>query len=308
MPSDAEIRQAAELLRRGELVAFPTETVYGLGASALDPVALGRIYAIKRRPLTSPLIVHVDSIDRARSLAASWPDAAQQLAERFWPGPLTLVVSKASDVPDIATAGLPTVGLRIPSHPVALALLRAAAIPVAAPSANRFTGLSPTRAEHVRRELGHQVAMVLDGGPCEVGIESTVVSVAGGLPVLLRPGMILPAEIEAVIGPLHRRPSDSPRHASPGLHPRHYSPRTRLLLAGARELPAGQGIFLYLTQPHPIVYSQRLPNDPARFAAVLYDTLHRLDKQDWDWIAIEPPPDSSAWAPILDRLHRAATK
>ena len=181
----AEIKQAAELLRAGRLVAFPTETVYGLGANALDAQAVARIFEAKGRPLSSPLIVHVDSIGMARGLAGEWPDAAEKLAHRFWPGPLTIIVPKQPVVPDIVTAGLPSVGLRIPAHPVALALLQAVKIPLAAPSANRFTQLSPTTAEHVRESLGHAVDMILDGGPCTVGIESTVISLAGSMPRIL---------------------------------------------------------------------------------------------------------------------------
>ncbi|MBI4873456.1 MAG: threonylcarbamoyl-AMP synthase, partial [Acidobacteria bacterium] len=196
------IQRAAELIRAGRLVAFPTETVYGLGANALDAAAVEKIFAAKGRPSTSPLIVHVDSEEMARTLARQWPDAAHVLVRRFWPGPLTLVVPKRECVPDVVTAGLATVGLRAPSHPLALALIRAAGVPIAAPSANRFTGLSPTTAEHVRRGLGEAADLILDGGPTVVGIESTVLSLAGQRPLLLRPGMVSREAIEALIGPL----------------------------------------------------------------------------------------------------------
>src|SRR5882762_10333221 len=215
-PKPAEIEAAARLLRAGRLVAFPTETVYGLGANALDPQAVARIYAVKRRPPTSPLIVHVVSIEMAKSLVTKWPDTAEQLAIRFWPGPLTLVLPtgvgtglrpvqaerSSAVIASIVTAGLPTVGLRIPAHPIALALIKAAGLPLAAPSANRFTELSPTTAAHVRSSLGSDVDLILDGGPCQVGIESTVVSLAGPQPVLLRPGGIARADIEAIVGPI----------------------------------------------------------------------------------------------------------
>lgn len=294
-PSSGELRCAAELLRRGELVAFPTETVYGLGANALDADAVRKIYEAKGRPSTSPLIVHVDSIEMARSLASRWPDAAEKLARRWWPGPLTIVVPKRTEVPDIVTAGLPTVGLRMPSHPAALALIREAGVPLAGPSANRFTELSPTTAEHVRRGLGDRVAMVLDGGPCEVGIESTVVSVAGPEPVLLRPGMVSRRDLEGTLGaPLQSYAAEAGSHPSPGLHPRHYSPKTPLFLLPC-DLPAGPGVTL-----------RDLPRDPEAYAALLYARLHELDGQGWDWIAIEPPPDTPEWAAILDRLRRAA--
>jgi tRNA threonylcarbamoyl adenosine modification protein (Sua5/YciO/YrdC/YwlC family) len=218
-----EIERAAELLRAGRLVAFPTETVYGLGANALDPAAVQRIFEAKGRPLSSPLIVHVDSIGMARELALQWPDAAEKLARRFWPGPLTIVLPKQPVVPDIVTASLPSVGLRIPAHPVAIALLQAAKIPLAAPSANRFMELSPTTAEHVRIGLGDEVDMILDGGPCSIGIESTVISFAGPVPKILRPGMISQPDIEAAA---RNRPASIPATIARGLpssleiHPR----------------------------------------------------------------------------------------
>src|SRR5215831_13572708 len=192
------IARAAELIRAGRLVAFPTETVYGLGANALDAAAVERIFTAKGRPRSSPLIVHVASIRMARDLAAEWPVAAEVLAGRYWPGPLTLVVPKLPVVPDIVTGGLPTVALRMPAHPLALELIRTAGVPIAAPSANRFTELSPTAAAHVPESLAD---FTLDGGPAQVGIESTVLSLAGE-PVLLRPGIILLPEIEALIGPV----------------------------------------------------------------------------------------------------------
>src|SRR5277367_5027978 len=200
MASDQDIKKAGEILRSGGLVVFPTETVYGLGANALDAAAVAKIYALKGRPATSPLIVHVGSVEQARELAAEWPAEAERLAREYWPGPLTIVVAKKAAIPDGVTAGLTTVGLRMPRHPVALALLREAGVPIAAPSANRYTGLSPTTARHVRETFGQELAMVLDGGPAAVGIESTVLSLAGVGAVLLRPGMLTRSEIEAVIG------------------------------------------------------------------------------------------------------------
>ncbi|MGC8793298.1 MAG: L-threonylcarbamoyladenylate synthase, partial [Bryobacteraceae bacterium] len=198
MAAAQEIERAARLIREGRLVAFPTETVYGLGANALDRDAVRKIFEVKGRPSTSPVIVHVDSIEMARGLARQWPQAAEVLARRFWPGPLTLVVPRAAVIPHEVTAGLDTVGLRMPAHPVALALIRAAGVPIAAPSANRFSRLSPTTAEHVRRSLGDAVDMILDGGPTALGLESSVLSVAGP-PRLLRPGMILREQIEELI-------------------------------------------------------------------------------------------------------------
>jgi L-threonylcarbamoyladenylate synthase len=290
------LEQAAALIRAGKLVAFPTETVYGLGANALDAAAVARIFDAKRRPRTSPLIVHVDSVEMARGLASEWPDAAEQLACRYWPGPLTLVVPKHASIPDIVTAGLPTVGLRMPAHALALELIRSAGVPIAAPSANRFTELSPTLAGHVPEGLADYV---VDGGPARVGIESTVLSLVGA-PTLLRPGVIPLTEIEAVIGPVLSAgdPAEG-AHASPGMHRRHYRPVTPLYLVerGAGP-PAGCGAWLRI--------GREMPADPAEYAAVLYETLHRLDAEGVGGIAVERPPDTPEWAGVLDRLRRAA--
>jgi L-threonylcarbamoyladenylate synthase len=292
------VEQAAALIREGKLVAFPTETVYGLGANALDAAAVERIFIAKSRPHTSPLIVHVDSIAMARRLAGEWPPSAAILAEHYWPGPLTLVVPKQKIVPDIVTAGLPTVALRMPAHPMALELIAAAGVPIAAPSANRFTELSPTAAGHVPASIADYV---MDGGPARVGIESTVLSLAG-TPVLLRPGVIPLPEIEALIGPV--RTSADPvegAHASPGMHPRHYRPRTPLhFLKPSSQPPPGRGALLRI--------GREMPADPRAYAAALYETLHRLDAQSLDWIAIEEPPETPEWAGVLDRLRRAAAR
>lgn len=292
------LSNAAGLIRAGELVAFPTETVYGLGANALDPGAIEKIYAAKGRPPSSPLIVHVSSIEMARSLVREWPERAEQLTRIFWPGPLTLVLPKQPHVPDRVTAGLDTVGVRMPANPIAQELIREAGVPIAAPSANMFGGLSPTTAQHVREALGDRVAMVLDGGRTTVGIESTVLSLVGPEAVLLRLGMVTQQEIEAVIGPvrvLGQAPEGA--HSSPGLHRRHYSPKTPLLLIEPGQEPTGgRGICI------------QMPTDPAAYAAVLYERLHEADAQGWDWIAIEQPPRSEEWAAIRDRLERAASR
>lgn len=290
------VERAAALIRAGRLVAFPTETVYGLGANALDAAAVERIFAAKGRPRSSPMIVHVDSVEMARALAARWPDAAETLARRYWPGPLSLVVPKRAQVPDIVTAGLPTVGLRMPAHPLALELIRAAGVPIAAPSANRFTELSPTMAEHVPESLADYV---LDGGPARVGIESTVLSLVDA-PVLLRPGVIPLPEIEALIGPVRVASAPAPdAHASPGMHPRHYRPETPLcLLSPGDRPPEGHGAWLRI--------GREMPANPLEYAAVLYETLHRLDAQGLDWIAAERPPETPEWAGVADRLRRAA--
>ena len=323
--SQSEISTAARLLRAGRLVAFPTETVYGLGANALDPEAVARIYAVKGRPATSPLIVHVASIEMVHSLVAVWPDIADRLARRFWPGPLTLVLPigrvgpglrpgqaerSPATIPLLVTAGLPTVGLRMPAHPVALALIRAAGVPLAAPSANRFTQLSPTTADHVRRSLGSDVDLVLDGGPCQVGIESTVLSLAGPKPVLLRPGGISRAELVAVIGPVASAEEvRDGAHPAPGMHPRHYSPRTPLLLVKDGKVPdRGKGI--YLRHKHPPsradIKTVQMPATAPDYATALYDKLHEADATSYDWIAVDILPDSPDWEAVQDRLHRAA--
>ena len=295
-PTSENIARAAKFIRAGKLVAFPTETVYGLGANALDAGAVSRIFEAKKRPRTSPLIVHVASIEMAREFAAEWPDAAEALARRYWPGPLTLVLPKRACIPDIVTAGLPTAGLRMPAHPVALDLIRAAGVPIAAPSANRFTELSPTAAAHVREELAD---CVLDGGPARIGIESTVLSLAGAA-TLLRPGVIPLPEIEALIGPVSVAvEAGAGAHAAPGMHARHYRPATPLLLIGEGDaVPEGRGVRLRI--------GIEMPADPLAYAAALYETLHRLDAEGWEWIAVERPPDAPEWSGVLDRLRRAA--
>src|ERR1700674_2453742 len=344
MPQTAdpgEIDHAARLLRAGRLVAFPTETVYRLGANALDAEAVARIYAVKRRPATSPLIVHVASIEMAQSLVANWPEVADRLASRFWPGPLTLVLPKShagadaflrlrsgpapaeqssakpssSTIPPIVTAGLPTVGLRMPAHPIALALIRAAGVPLAAPSANRFTELSPTTTDHVRLSLGSEVDYILDGGPCSLGIESTVLSLVGPRPILLRPGGISRTELEAIAGPVAsasevQTGAPAGAHPSPGMHPRHYSPRTPLLLVKDGKLPdQGQGI--YLQHQHPpsreSFQTIQMPAPAPDYAAALYEILHQADAGNYNWIVVDLPPNRPEWEAVHDRLRRAAS-
>ena len=296
-PTDAELSRAAEVVRRGGLVAFPTETVYGLGANALDATAVSRIFEAKKRPWASPVIVHVADEAMARSLSAEWPAAAQKLARQYWPGPLTIVVRKARIVPDIVTANLDSVGLRMPDHPVAAALIRRAGVPIAAPSANRFGEISPTTAEHVRAGLGAAVEVILDGGPTQVGIESTVVSVRRTPPAVLRPGMIALEELERITGQAWEREADLPEIVeSPGQHPRHYAPKTPFfVLEPGENSPGGRGTVL------------RMPDDPREYAAELYARMHEADKQGWNWIAVRRPPDSPEWAGIQDRLRRAST-
>jgi L-threonylcarbamoyladenylate synthase len=356
----AKIEHAARLLRAGRLVAFPTETVYGLGANALDPEAVARIFAVKGRPATSPLIVHVASIEMAQFLVAAWPATAAGLAQKFWPGPLTLVLPtsrvepsqshmqttalhptgagvgtgaspvqaeqtgapdqpvvgwaglrSSATIPLIVTAGLPTVGLRMPAHPIALALISAAGVPLAAPSANRFTQLSPTTADHVRRSLADDVDYILDGGPCQVGIESTVLSLAEPQPVLLRPGGISRPRIEAVIGAVATAAGPAAgAHPAPGMHPRHYSPRTSLFLVAQGKLPP-RGRGFYLQHRHPPnrtdVSVVQMPHSAAEYTAALYHQLHEADAGNYDWIAVDLPPNTPDWEAVHDRLRRAAS-
>ncbi len=326
-PDAASIERAAEILRRGGLVAFPTETVYGLGANALDPAAIARIFAAKGRPANNPLIVHVADVASARELVADWPENAERLAAAFWPGPLTLVLRKSARVPDAVTAGLPAVGVRVPAHPVALALIRAANLPIAAPSANRSTELSPVSARHVERSLGERVDLILDGGPTRVGIESTVVDLTGARPRILRPGTIGAQALAQVVGPLdetaHSPPGDDAPRLAPGMMDRHYAPRARLVLATpgddsvrevCRAARARGGLVGSVSLGGRDLESNletdvavRLPRDPDAVAARLYETLHAFDDEGCELVVFERPPSDSAWRAVLDRLERAAT-
>jgi L-threonylcarbamoyladenylate synthase len=322
-PDASALADAAQILRQGGLVAFPTETVYGLGAHALDPAAIARIYEAKGRPSYNPLIVHVASVEAARALSSAWPDAAERLAERFWPGPLTLVVPRAAGIPDAVSAGLATVGIRIPAHPVAHALLEAAGIPLAAPSANRSMAVSPTTAEHVRRSLGNAVDMIVDGGPSPVGIESTVLSLAGGVPTILRPGAIPASELREVLGRVEMasgEPAGGAARPSPGMLDRHYAPRgeVRLFDPAAREAAfakavwaasddRGVGVIAFAPVSASGAEVVTMPADPREYGARLYAALHALDAAGCEVIWIEQVPDAPEWSGIRDRLRRAAS-
>jgi L-threonylcarbamoyladenylate synthase len=321
-PDPSALADAGAVLRHGGLVAFPTETVYGLGAHALDAAAVERIYAAKGRPSYNPLIVHVAAVEAARALSSAWPAAADRLAERFWPGPLTLVVPRAPEIPDAVSAGLATVGIRVPAHPVAHALLLAAGVPVAAPSANRSTGVSPTTAEHVRRALGDRVDMIVDGGPSPVGIESTVLSLAGDIPTVLRPGSISIDQLREVLGDVETASTDPKGTAarpSPGMMDRHYAPRAVVRLFDDREAAfaqaaaladQGQTVGMITFSPVPSLDAKvvTMPGDAKEYASRLYAALHDLDAAGCDAIWIERVPDGAAWAGIRDRLRRAATE
>jgi L-threonylcarbamoyladenylate synthase len=302
---DAEgLRRAAELLKADSVVGFPTETVYGLGANALSVKAIGEVYRLKNRPSSNPLIVHVPSVEAARSLARSWPAAADELAARFWPGPLTLVVPRDPRLPEAGTAG-DTIAIRIPAHEVALSLLEITGLPLAAPSANRSEAISPTTAEHVLRSLP-EVPLVLDGGPAARGIESTVLDLTTPVPILLRPGALGLRELRDVLGTIALPDAGTARN-SPGMSKRHYAPRAKLLLVkDVREadLPGPVGVLTY--ESAAVAGAEVLSDDPDEYAADLYAALHRLDDAGVATILVQEPPATEEWLAIRDRLGRAA--
>jgi L-threonylcarbamoyladenylate synthase len=308
-----DLEKACALLRQKELVAFPTETVYGLGAHALEVDAVLRIFETKGRPQFDPLIVHAKDARSAFELAAEVPSIAQKLAERFWPGPLTLVLPKQPLVPDLVTSGMPTVALRVPAHPLALALLEAFDGPIAAPSANRFGRISPTTAEHVRSEFGSAVKLVLDGGACKTGVESTIVSLVGDVPCLLRPGG-LPVESLRELLPELSFPGRDPAHPmAPGQLPSHYAPRTPLILGDASSnVFDGRKIgFLYVGPARPTPGFERVEvlssnGDLREAAAGLFAAMRRLDGAGLDLIVAEPTQDTGLGLAINDRLRRAS--
>lgn len=303
---DADLLLGAQLLRQGRLVAFPTETVYGLGANALDSAAVDRIFEAKGRPASSPLIVHVSSIEMAQQVVASWPEKADILARHFWPGALSLILQKRDTIPDRVTAGLSTVGVRIPAHPIALQLIDLAGVPVAAPSANPFTHISPTTAEHVRAGLGSKVDLVIDGGPATVGIESTVLSLVDPeRPVILRLGDVSEYSIEQLVGPVSRANYSGGPQLSPGMHPRHYSPVTPLVLSSD---PRPEDGYLWWKVRRHARVTLHLPPEPRAFAAGLYVSLHTLDAAGVDRIVVEPVPEGREWDAVRDRLQRAAAR
>ena len=312
-----DLARAVEVLRAGGIVAFPTETVYGLGADASNPEAVKKIYAAKGRPRNHPLIVHVASFDAVAHWASAIPDAARKLAARYWPGPLTLILKRAAHVSALVTGGQDTVALRVPSHPLAQALLNAFGGGVAAPSANRYGRVSATTAEHVTNEFADDIDFVLDGGACDLGIESTIVDVSGARPALLRPGSITLAELEAALGSALALPgSDSPR--APGTHAKHYAPRTPVMLLEGdlvAELAASMS-----RQGEKVAVLARSPRRPltqgvtwisasasaALYAHDLYANLRALDAAGCSAILVEEPPLEPEWAAVHDRLTRAA--
>ena len=322
------VLRAAEFLRAGEVVALPTETVYGLAANALDEKAVARIFQVKGRPANNPIIVHVAGNEMAKRCVKHWPELADKLSQAFWPGPLTLVLPRAKEIPDIVTAGGTTVGVRWPGHPFIQAVIRECGFPIAAPSANLSNHVSPTNAEHVRTQLTKKILLIVDGGQSQVGIESTVLDLTVSPPRILRPGMIHTASLAAVCGEIQNPESIShagqnPESAfrSPGLLQKHYSPKAKLLVLNWRDdddlqlqirgsqfaihncfiiahtkIPAGE-IFADVSV---------MPHDAEAFARALYAELHRCDEAGAELIVVEQPPDSPEWLGIADRLRRAA--
>ena len=309
------IREAASIIQNGGVVAFPTETVHGLGADAFNPEAVARIFELKNRPRFDPLIVHVAELSDVEKIWLKADDRAKKLMERFWPGPLTIVLPKRPEVPDIVTAGLPTVAVRLPSHPVALSLIREARTPIAAPSANPFGYLSPTTAEHVQDQLGDGIEIILDGGRCPVGIESTIIALYQEEPLLLRPGGTPLEEIERVIGRVKIAPPDPGRPRSPGQLPHHYSPRTPLKMLTEGDIDGRQGArigLLAFQRPREgnfaAVEALSPSGDLRAAAANLFAALHRLDSAGLDLILAERVPEEGLGRAIMDRLRRASSE
>jgi len=316
MSDNETIHRAAEIIKRGGIVAFPTETVYGLGADAFNPLAVARVFEVKKRPSFDPLIVHVADPADVKKLAKEIPSNAKKLTERFWPGPLTIVLLKEENIPDIVTAGLPSLAIRMPNHPMALALIEESKCPIAAPSANLFGYLSPTTAEHVRDQLGDQVDLILDGGPCPVGVESTIVSFLEEEPMLLRPGGVSLEEIESVIGEVGTSPSED-RPMAPGMLPKHYAPRTPIVLDRNEknlDLYKDKNIGLLVFQEpvnnlklHPTEILSK-SGDLREAAANLFAAIRRLDALNLDLIVATPIPEVGLGRAIVDRLRHAASK
>jgi L-threonylcarbamoyladenylate synthase len=315
--SDKDIEYAVAVLKSGGLVAFPTETVYGLGADASNPAAVAKVFAVKGRPATHPVIVHLADAVQVANWASEIPEAARALTRKFWPGPLTIILKRAPRVSDVVTGGQDTVALRVPSHPVALQLLARFGGGIAAPSANRHGRVSATTAAHVRSEFGDAIDCVLDGGATDVGIESTIIDLSGAKPVLLRPGWITPAQLEqALASPLAAPEGSAPR--APGTLARHYAPQTMLIvteldllmeLAATLTRVGKKVAVLALTERRPVhegLVWVATPNNAAAYAHALYANLRALDEAACDTILVERPPQTAEWMAINDRLTRAA--
>jgi L-threonylcarbamoyladenylate synthase len=316
--SRPEIERAAEVLRAGGLVAFPTETVYGLGARAAEPQAVTRVFRAKGRPADHPLIVHLSRVEEIDDWARDIPDAARELGARYWPGPLTLILKRRAGVPDEVTGGQDTVGLRVPNHAVALALIHAAGGGLAAPSANRYGRLSPTTAHHVLAELEGEVDLVVDGGPCAVGLESTILDLSGEHPRILRPGAITAEALAESLGPMAGTGDSPDAPRVPGSCATHYAPRTPLYLVPGAALPdtvqkhlkeARRIAVLAMSAPlshHEDCRWTTMPDEPSAYGRMLYASLRDADGGGADCILVALPPPTSAWEAVHDRLRRAA--
>ena len=326
MHGQTEIERAVEILRSGGLVAFATETVYGLGADAANARAVAKIFSVKGRPPTNPLIVHVADVSVAKRYVTAWPDSAERLARALWPGPITLVLPKSEQIVPAVTAGLPTVAIRCPDHPVAMELLKKFAGPVAAPSANRSNRISPTTARHVRQELGDEVDLILDGGDCRVGIESTVVDLTSSRPTILRPGAIGRERLEQLLGPIDIAPATdhSGPAISPGRHPVHYAPTAPAFRFTKSDLDLLQNLFssqlgrstVFLIIDGTELAGQvrertnsatiiEMPASADDYARRLYAALHEADDRRPDMIWVQQPPDQTQWDAVTDRVCRA---
>lgn len=306
--------EAAEAVRSGRVVALPTETVYGLGGNAFDPRAVAEIFAVKERPTFDPLIVHLASLEQIPQVAAEFPSMARRLTERFWPGPLTLVLPKTPAVPGLVTSGLATVAVRIPDHPLMRRVLELAAVPIAAPSANLFGQLSPTCVEHVLEQLGDRIDLVLDGGPCRIGVESTIVQIEGSITRLLRPGGVSVEAMSEVIGPIEiceSLPTAVP--TAPGQLPSHYAPRTPLRVVPALPRAAAErGLGVLLLTPQELTGYDHVEvlsttGDLVEAATGFFPALHRLDAAGLKLILAEPLPELGLGRALNDRLRRAAS-
>ena len=321
---DAAVARAAETLRRGDVVALPTETVYGLAANALNPDAVERIFQAKGRPAHNPIIVHVSDIEMAKRCVTTWPAVADKLAAAFWPGPLTLILPHSAEIPEIVVAGGKTVGIRQPSHPIMQSVIRACGFPLAAPSANRSKEISPTNAEHVVQSLGDRIPLIIDGGQSQVGLESTVLDISVSPPQVLRPGMIHEESLLAVTGSLAVRNATTGPLRSPGLLRKHYAPRARLVvlawsserdflqqLAASRESIPLQQVFVIAHTHIPLTAQvggvSVIPHDAEAFARALYAELHQCDQAGAELIVVEAVPDRAEWKAIDDRLRRASS-
>ena len=320
VPANPEtIKQCAQILRRSGLVAFPTETVYGLGADAGNAEAVRKIFEVKRRPTAHPLIVHLADASMLDDWAIEVPSSANALANAFWPGPLTIILHRSARVIDAITGGHHTVGLRVPSHPVALALLTEFGSGIAAPSANRFTQVSPTTAAHVAADLGDEVDLILDGGPCTVGVESTIVDLSQTAPILLRPGGISREALELVLDqPLATADATHAQTPSPGQHPVHYSPKAKVIIVDSHEITriaielsrTNNRIHVFSFQPQPQPPSTmdwwQMPTELGEVARLLYQRLRDADSKNCEMILVELPPTNGLGEAISDRLRRAA--